>query len=154
MLRKLGKLELRRVSEWAKKELHDLRKNSPEAICVALKGGNYTVGTYLVERQDKYWLAAGHVFGSKKNAIFYCAFLHTKKYADADNLLQLDQRISALEADKELFRFRLDKAHVKQDEWEIGLYSSRYEVTKDRLKAVKHELEKILNCNKYLNTLG
>jgi len=139
-----------RVADWTKHELLNLQRNSRLPICVQLHNGDYLVSTYRVEKvTDICWRVGEYDFADKRSAIFYCAMMHLNKYIEADNLRKFDRLVGKLDLDKSLFRVRLDAAYLNNDEFKIGLYSSRYDEARNHLKIAKKELENLLDFAKY-----
>jgi len=146
---------LEKLSEWTRKELEELQRTSKSPICIQLANGDYIVGTYKVKKISTVcWNVEGIEFADKRSAIFYCALTHLGKYADANELRDVDWHVGKLDYDKALFRVRLDEAHLLGDQFKIDLYSSRFEDAKSRLAQAKRELEKIISRAKYYKTLG
>lgn len=143
---------LRKVTEWTKRQLDDLRKNSRIPICVELSNGDYTVGTRRVTKVSNVCWRVGTIeFGDKRSAIYYCVLMHQEKVLEAKELFEVDWAVSKLDSDKSLFRVRLDNAHLADDQFKIDLYSSRYEDAKRRLAVAKRDLEKIISKAKYIH---
>lgn len=141
---------LTRVTDWTRKELLELQKNSKIPICVQLQNGNYFVATYTaVKVSDICWKVGDIEFTNKRTAIFYCALLHLSKIIEANELHKIDAQIGQFELDKSIFRIKLDRAHAINDQFKIDVFSSRYEIVKSRLRAAKQELEKIISWTKY-----
>lgn len=142
-----------RVSEWTKKELADLQALSKEPICLELSNGDYIVATYKITKlaPGLGWKVDDLLFTSKTSAIYYATMLHLCKMDEAHKLLTVDSRVAVLESEKSFFRTRLDQAHLQNDEFKIGLFTSRYIETKNNLVQAKKELSKIINIAKYIN---
>lgn len=144
---------LSRVTDWTKKELAEIQKNSKLPVCIALQNGDYMVATYkIVKVSGILWTVDDLEFTDKRSAIFYCAMMHMAKATEAKELYSADVKVSRHESDKALFRVRLDSAHVANNQFKIDLYSSRYEEAKNSLKYAKQELEKIISKAKYNNS--
>jgi hypothetical protein len=143
-----------RVSEWAKKELKELQTKSKEPICLELFNGDYIVATYKVTKIEVGWQVEEHTFNDKRSAIFYASLLHLNKTEIARELQFVDAKVSVYETEKAFFRTKLDQAHLQNDEFRVGLFSSRFAETKNRLVQAKNELEKTLARAKYNMNLG
>ena len=144
----------KRISDWAKKELAELR-NSPNPICLQLTNGDFLVGTQKVHKvNDTCWTVDNFEFRDKRCAIFYCALAHRSKFLEANSIRKLDTLVGKLEEDKLFFRYKLDKAHLLNDQFRIDLFGSRYDDSKKKLVQSKEQLEKIITQAKYLQVLG
>lgn len=142
----------RRVSDWTKKELAELQQQK-SPICVELATGDYIVGKFTVQKVTKTcWRVRTVEFSDKRCAIFYCVLLHLGNTTAAEELCDLDWKVSKLDLDKEIYRIRLDAAHLMDDQFKVALYGSRYEDAKDKLKTARLDLEKNLKRAKYLNS--
>lgn len=140
-----------RVNSWTRNELLALQKSSKLPICMPLQDGSYFVATFKVEKiSEVCWKVEKLEFTDKRSAIFYCALMHLGKILDAQDLYRVDLRVGQLDLDKALFRIRLDSAHNSQDQFKIGLFSSRYEESKGKLRFAKQELEEIIATAKYI----
>jgi hypothetical protein len=149
------KYGLQRVTDWTRHELAELQKTSKLPICVELTSGDYLVATYLVEKlADGGWKVDNIEFNDKRCAIFYCALTHLSKFKDADDMMRIDKRIGDLESDKQLFRDKLDKAHLAKDQFRIDLFSSRFDQSKGKLALAKLDLEKTILRAKYIQNLS
>ena len=145
---------LRHVVNWTKKELSDLQQSSESPIVVPLSNGGYLVATYQVEKiHSTCWKVNEFEFTNKRSAIFYCALLHTGRKQEADAMHTMDQRVDKYDLDKDIFRARLDSAHLANDRFKIDLYHSRFDESKRNLVAAKKDIEKIIPSAKYLNSL-
>jgi hypothetical protein len=145
---------LQRVKDWTKKELEDLQRTSKTPICIALENGGYLVATKRVEKvSNTCWKVELLEFIDKRSAIFYCALNYLQMFRDAAELFAVDQKVGRYEMDKNLFRVKLDKAHVDQDQFKIDLYGSRYEEAKRQLVGARQDLEKIIAKAKYTKVL-
>lgn len=153
VLDKMTKYGVDRVSEWTKKELAELQALSKEPICLELTNGDYIVATYKVVKLGAGlgWKVDDIMFTDKASAIFYATFLHLNKLEEARELKNADTRVAVLEDERSFFRTRLDQAHLQNDEFKIGLYTSRYTETKNNLVQAKKELNKLLSNAKYMN---
>jgi len=120
---------------------------------MALKNGDYLVSSYLVEKVSEICWKVEHLeFIDKRSAIFYCSLMHLGKITEAKELYKIDKHVGQLDLDKSLFRIRLDNAHTAKDQFKIGLYSSRYEESKGKLRLLKQELEILIAQAKYYNS--
>jgi hypothetical protein len=79
--------------------------------------------------------------------------MHLSKFNDADEMIEIDRKLYTLTFDKNLFRSRLDNAHLNRDQFRIDLFSSRFDESKAKLTQVKQDLEKTLLRAKYNNNL-
>jgi hypothetical protein len=131
----------RLVSDWTKKHLKELQETSKLPIVISLTNGNYKVATYDVIFDGTCWIADSKYFLDKRSAIYYCALLHMSRFKSATEIVSLDNKVRDLDADKAMFRYRLDAAHETGDQWSIDLFSSRYTEVKGRLTLAKRELE-------------
>ena len=156
VLKEMTKYGFDRISEWTKKELAELQALSKEPICLELSNGDYIVATYKVIKLGTGlgWGIDDLLFTTKESAIFYASLMHLGKLEEARTLLAADARVAMLDEQKNFFRIRADQAHEQQDEFKIGLYSSRYTEVKNNLVSAKKELTKIINNAKYINALG
>ena len=145
---------LQHVVNWTKKELIDLQQHSVAPIVVPLANGGYIVATYQVEKiHSSCWKVNEYEFTNKRSAIFYCALLHIGYKKEADAIHAIDQRVEKYDLDKDIFRARLDSAHLANDRFKIDLYQSRFDESKRNLAAAKKDLEKLIASAKYLNSL-
>ena len=147
------KYGLKRVTDWTRQELSELR-SSKAPICVALTNGDFLVATYLVKKTAAGWQVNDLLFNDRRCAVFYCALTHLSKFNDADEMIEIDRKLYTLTFDKNLFRSRLDNAHLNRDQFRIDLFSSRFDESKAKLTQVKQDLEKTLLRAKYNNLLG
>ena len=155
VLSKMTKYGFDRVSEWTKKELAELQSLSKTPICLELSNGDYIVATYkVIKIVGIGWGIDDLLFTNKASAIFYAALTHLNKLEEARELLAADARVALLDEQKNFFRIRVDQAHEQQDEFKIGLYSSRYTEVKNNLVQAKKELNKLVEHAKYINALG
>ena len=142
---------LNKVTSWTKNELSELQANSKLPVCIALPNGDYTVGTFKIEKiSSTCWKVDNIEFTDKRGAIFFCVLLCLRKFADANELRDADWLLGRLDSDKITFRARLDNAHLQDDQFKIDLYSSRFDDAKQKLAAAKIEFEKIINKVKYI----
>jgi hypothetical protein len=70
--------------------------------------------------------------------------LHKGKYIEAQQLVDVDAKVTRLQQDRALFSQLLSVAHKKKDGWQIDLYTSRYKNTLAQLYSAQVELNKMI----------
>lgn len=154
----LASAKFQTVSDWTKKEWDKLSHDSSFPICLKLANGDYRVATFKAQRTDKAW----HVLNawneelaevtSEAAAVVYCVLQHKGKYIEAQQLVDIDTKVTRLQQDRVLFSRRLSSAYEKKDGWQIDLYTSRYKNTLAQLYSAQVELNKMLRETKYIKS--
>jgi chaperonin cofactor prefoldin len=151
----LVEFDLEKIRRFTEQELERLA-NNPLPFCYQIGADVLMVGKYkVIKINDKCWQVTQQNqqifdFFSRKDAIFYCIAMHKKNLDLANSIKNNDSTLGKLESDAIMYRYRYKKAHASNNDWEIELYSNRYEDTMAKIEQVKKELQKSINSAKYI----
>lgn len=143
------------VYEWTSQRVDNLLRKDAKPLIVPTNNGYY-IGRYLVKTQKNQWhIYENRIDNIKKlsyrnSAIAFTVYLHLGQFHKANDIAELDFRVSKLELDLCHYLHRLKKASKSRDIPKVLILESRINETKLRLEVEKKRLEKTLNSAKYL----
>lgn len=145
--------DIEKIKRFTDAEMQTL-SNSRLPFCYQLDNNILIVGQYkIIKINNTAWQVTklpGYEFFSRKDAIFYCIAMHSKRYKLASEIQLEDSLISKLNIDAIHYRYRYKTAIENNDLWNLGLFSDRYTETINQLGAARERLQKSLIIAKYI----
>jgi hypothetical protein len=144
------------ITEWTQNELKNFTDNKKISVCWPISTGGYRVGHDKIMQESDIWQRYDRndekkqEFPDYQTAIFYSLCLQAGYVNTAMKLCSLSRDVIKLKNDVKTFENSLKFSITAKDDFNITLYTSRYQHAVLQLKSCSSHLRKTMKSAKYI----